>query len=509
MADYDIVLLIGQSNNKSPGTQITGDDDYSGIPNTFQFRYTDEVVAAATHPLDAPGAGPSDLGKWKLFAENYEANHLEAGRSLLFVPAAFGGAGFENGSGSLYPDQSNYELAKDFILAALNLSGNHRIVFISFWHGERDAIAGSSTYYADLSAYWTAMKADISALNDSIPFALIQPAAREESGYANVLAGLKQFADENVNRAFIGMYGQSYDVSNHYDRTAVLYADQAEYDFYRWAATMSGTTTVRHKSIIGFNSDGIDASGNATNGQFEAFVGYNYLGELFSYDVDIVLINEDGATEDICVVGYGDRDLKNDVGYIVVDTDRSALIADNTTNDWPSSASLVFRVDGAVVNTLSAADIQAFTKGQLNTPTDRPNFVYFQTAAGDEIGCLTAMVTNGGGGIADSGSSGSQLVDAAANFVDDEHNGKILYNATKGCIGVITDTVASTNLVSVANMFLGSSQTNASGDVYRIGSQIEIELKWDGAAAASGGGGFEILDTLNNDAAFNAIFSRP
>lgn len=481
MADYDIVLLLGQSNNNGAGAQITGDDDYSGIPNTFQFTYPAEAVTAATYPLDGPGAGSGNLGKWKIFAEQYEANNLDSGRDLLFVPAAFGGSGFENGTGSLYPGNVNYEAAKDHILAALALPGNHRIIFVSFWHGERDSIAGTSTYYADISAYWAQMKVDIPQLNDSIPFALLQPAANDEPGYDNVVSGLKQFAGENKNRAYIGLYGQTFDVDNHYDRTAVLYADQAEYDFYIWATTMSGTTVVKQKHIIG--QAGVDASGNAPNGTYEAFVGYAWDGDLFTYGLDLTLINQDGATEDVCIVGFGDRDLKNDLGYIIVDSARSALIADNTTNDWPSTASIRFIVDGAVVTTLSATDIQGFTKAQI-----ADGLVSFRTASGTELGCLTAMVTNGAGGIADASSGSTQIVDSASTWTDDEHNGKVLYNVTDGSIGIITDTIDSTNIVSVNEMVLGSDNTNASGDVYRIGSQIEIEVTWAGAAAGGSGG---------------------
>jgi len=487
MSNYDIVLLIGQSNNKGRATRTVDDEDYSAIPNTYQFSFQTQSIKAATHPLEHGAALSTSMGKWKIFAENYEANNLEAGRSLLFVCASFGGSGFQNGVGTLYPNNSNYELAKDTINAAIATGSGNRIVLISFWHGEKDSIEGSTTYYTDLSYYWQQMKADIPELNDNIPFSLLQPAARTESGYTNVTDGLKKFASENKNRVYIDLSGQPIDGSNHYERDGVLFADQREYNFYEWVSTMAGNATVKHKSIIGFNDGAFDASGNVIVGQASLFVGFNYEGALSSYGLDLVLVNPDGATEDLCIVGFGDRDLKNDVPYIVIDTDRSALIANDDINDWPDSISLSFKVDGATTRTLSAADLQAANKNQLSNPLIRPNFVVFQLDAGTELGCITAMITNGEGGtVTTTDAGGTLLLDSASSWVDDQHNGKAAYNLTTGSVSLVLDTVDSTGTLSLTEPVLGTTIAHTVGDVYAVGSLIEIEAVWEGGAGGTG-----------------------
>lgn len=161
--DYDIVLVIGQSNATGTNTDFDPEGLDARDPRIMTFPKTGdgaETIIPATEPL-APIGGhpPGGMGPGGPFATHL-LETLDPGRRVLIVPAAMGGTGFRRHGTYAGVWKAGLELeetpnllvmAIEHLRAALLAAGTgSRVAAILWQQGETDGGRSEADYAADL-----------------------------------------------------------------------------------------------------------------------------------------------------------------------------------------------------------------------------------------------------------------------------------------------------------------------------------------------------------------------
>lgn len=168
-ANYDIILLVGQSNMRGAATDYdaAGVDAYpASVYQTTWSGATPATIAKANEPLYSQDAG-AGMGAGHNFATAWATNRLTPGRSVLVVNAARGGTGFslpstgDDTSATWQVDTADdgHNLAWNTVRAAqaaLTLAGTgSKIVAVLANHGSTDGINNQpkATFKARLNTW--------------------------------------------------------------------------------------------------------------------------------------------------------------------------------------------------------------------------------------------------------------------------------------------------------------------------------------------------------------------
>ena len=188
--DYDVFLLIGQSNMAGRGSLVSGDESVFD-PNVFLLDAQDMVVPA-TNPLNqystirkevSQGIGPGFSFSKKIAAAT--------GRKVLLVVNARGGSTvyqWQPGNTSKY-----YEEAVRRTKRALRYGKLKGIL----WHQGEDDRNRASTYMSSLKTLVDALREDLEA--PDVPFVAGEIAHWFEgtSEFNNVISGIKDIIDNS------------------------------------------------------------------------------------------------------------------------------------------------------------------------------------------------------------------------------------------------------------------------------------------------------------------------
>ncbi len=173
---HDVVLLIGQSNMSGYGAYYVEGFDKTD-PRINQWTRSSKIELAV-EPLDHPQFpyNTGRIGPGLSFGRAY-LNDLPANRSVLLVPAAWGGTGFSTGAWN--PGDSLYEEAVQRTKAALAQDPGNCMAAILWSQGEIDAInkVSEADYRKALFSMIGGMRARLASGGDAgerIPFILGQ-----------------------------------------------------------------------------------------------------------------------------------------------------------------------------------------------------------------------------------------------------------------------------------------------------------------------------------------------
>jgi len=168
LQDYDIFIVLGQSNSVGRGTsgnQYThdlggiDDDDWANRvnPNIDQYNMANQIVAAREQLYHLEGGGGTNYGFGTSFARQYiRENKQTPGNKVLLIGCGWGGTGLINYgrvSGGWNPDSSNglFKQTKDRVNNALQKVGSNSKIKGILWHqGENDVGTNVNTYKARL-----------------------------------------------------------------------------------------------------------------------------------------------------------------------------------------------------------------------------------------------------------------------------------------------------------------------------------------------------------------------
>lgn len=139
--DYDVMLLVGQSNAIGRYGPIDPDIDQVN-PNVFQLKKSNSMVSVASNPLDHWDETSNTVGFGLTLGKmQYESS----GRKVLLVPAAMGGSSF--GSGAWQEAGALREYAIEAANRAMSFgTGNNRFVGIFWMQGESDRTLSENDY---------------------------------------------------------------------------------------------------------------------------------------------------------------------------------------------------------------------------------------------------------------------------------------------------------------------------------------------------------------------------
>lgn len=187
-ANYDIILLVGQSNMRGAASDYDagGVDKYPA--SIYQGVWTGNTITGivpATEPLLSQDAA-SGMGAGHTFATSWAANRLTAGRSVLVINAGRGGTGFSTPSSGddtaatwqVDAPDDGHNLAWNTVRAtqaALALAGSgSRVVAVLANHGSTDGINNQpkATFKARLQAWIDFLRSQLSL--PTVPYLMMQ-----------------------------------------------------------------------------------------------------------------------------------------------------------------------------------------------------------------------------------------------------------------------------------------------------------------------------------------------
>lgn len=94
---FDIFIIMGQSNTENGEGFIAGIDDVpGGIMQLGRHGYNDMKVLEAREPLENWDPRPGRIGFGLVFAKLYRDSVLNQGRKILLIPCGKGNSGFED-----------------------------------------------------------------------------------------------------------------------------------------------------------------------------------------------------------------------------------------------------------------------------------------------------------------------------------------------------------------------------------------------------------------------------
>lgn len=161
-----VFALLGQSNMIGRAAFDGGSVHPEGVQQWGRTGAADGTLIPASVPLDHVGSNSGDMGLDISLAEELLSTHQ--GSTLVFVPCAEGGAGFQ--TGHWRPDSVRYLDAVARINAVMAaVPGADLAGFL--WHqGESDA--GNATFQSDLDTLITGLRQDVLAADETTPFVL-------------------------------------------------------------------------------------------------------------------------------------------------------------------------------------------------------------------------------------------------------------------------------------------------------------------------------------------------
>ena len=224
-ADYDLFLLVGQSN-------MIGRDIYdAGLhgahdPNALQFssgriRPTSEgVLMDLNHPDNGRLDEEPSLGLAMSFGREYMQGK-PANRRALFIPCARGGTSFSRGDWS--KGDQRYEFAVETANAAIEATG--RPLKAILWHqGESDAADSEShLYQTKLDQMIADLRSDIDGAG-SVPFLLggLAPDRITNAEYVAVQAIIEDTPNRVANTIYVASDDLTVFDGTHFDAESLL-----------------------------------------------------------------------------------------------------------------------------------------------------------------------------------------------------------------------------------------------------------------------------------------------
>lgn len=166
---YDVILLAGQSNMVGKGNPIDPVLDATD-PNVYQYGNNRDIVVVGRDALDHVDEAIGDMGLGMTFAKRYASETLLHGRTVLLVPVADGGTGFNTGywrSGGVgYINAVNQANA-----AMIQGNGENRFVGMLWHQGESDSFAlNQAQYSADIDLLISGFRSEITGASATTPF---------------------------------------------------------------------------------------------------------------------------------------------------------------------------------------------------------------------------------------------------------------------------------------------------------------------------------------------------
>ena len=168
VGEYDIILVIGQSNtHQGIGLDRKLDKPSNNIKQLGRFGWNDYKIIPATEPLEHISSLPGCIGFALTFAKEYEKEFLEKGRKVLIIPAGMGSTGFLNNYWN--PGDTLYQDAvarTNFVLD----NCNSKLVAILWHQGENDI--ENPDFQKRLDTMIVKMRKDLRGENNKVPFIL-------------------------------------------------------------------------------------------------------------------------------------------------------------------------------------------------------------------------------------------------------------------------------------------------------------------------------------------------
>ena len=170
-AEYDIILLAGQSNAYGNGYGETDNpwkerDDVMMLKNDFEICYKHPYENTTYIDINAQkdgyiekakevvrDDGVSTIGCFALtFAKMYAEKHLEKGRKVLIVNTPIGGTGFKGEHWG--PNDKMFLRMKDMMDSAVALNKNNKVVAVLWHQGEHDAFENRELTFEGIKEYY-------------------------------------------------------------------------------------------------------------------------------------------------------------------------------------------------------------------------------------------------------------------------------------------------------------------------------------------------------------------
>lgn len=297
--DYYVIPIIGQSNAIGRADIRVGiDDDYSGIGGAMQW--SGGAAIPATNPLDHVGEIAGDTGFWLGAANTFAANNT-FDKPILFVPFAQGGTGFFNNNWN--QGDTLYTNAVAAINAAMASSPGNILAAI-FWHqGENDAVNSSTTYQADITAMYSAMITDISAMTADTPF-IIGHINDNSASTAVINVAMDSFAAAQSSVEVVQTNDLTTIDSAHFDAASLYTMGERYYAAYVTLTSTSlsidvgtGMPDGTYRTVLVDDSNNVVYSGNVnyTNGQASVTVSVAAGTNLEGFVIDNEVTHVNGA----------------------------------------------------------------------------------------------------------------------------------------------------------------------------------------------------------------------
>lgn len=164
---FDIFMIMGQSNTENGEGLVSGIDDVSsGIMQLGRHGDIDMKIVDAIEPLENWDPRPGRIGFGLVFAKLYRDSMLGEGRKVLLVPCGKGNTGFEDNSWN-----KGNVLYKDAITRVnwvLEHYKGSNLKAILWQQGERDV--ANKTYQPQLDNMIISFRADVHGDFEQYPF---------------------------------------------------------------------------------------------------------------------------------------------------------------------------------------------------------------------------------------------------------------------------------------------------------------------------------------------------
>ena len=217
--------MVGFAAKPTLGTALAA---YNNAVSTLsgicdQWEYPLQQISAAADPLEHQDKHPTDplnrTSPWLSLCAKL-AGELPYKTKLLVIPVAAGSSSFSNNNWN--QGNTEYENMVASVNAALsNLPLMTSLRGFSWLQGESDAAANSTTYLADITAMYSALLTDITAMTDQTPFIVMS--SKGATGNVSAINDSQiAFSDNQFNCYFAdGRDLIAYDL-NHYDTASVF-----------------------------------------------------------------------------------------------------------------------------------------------------------------------------------------------------------------------------------------------------------------------------------------------